>query len=217
MKKIIALAIVAVSMVSASFALNLSVGARGNAGMNLDAGRSTIEQMKEEGAKLSAETPYDLGFSVYGNAAILGGLGVQMEANFVTSNASFTDATKGETQKYETMLLDVPVMVWLNLDLANFVVGVGAGPNFSTRIQEMSEVKSLTKDSFKMGVAVGVDGKFFFNKNLALVASVRYVMDFVKTTVPIEIEGYDTGYSYPNVDFTRKSIYGGVGLEFKIL
>jgi len=216
MKKIIALAIVAVSMVSASFALNLSVGARGNAGMNLDVNNGTIDQITEASKEFSMDTPYDLGFSVYGNAAILGGLGVQLEANFVTSNASFKNVSDGKTSNYETMLLDVPVMVWLNLDLANFVVGVGAGPNFSTRIKEMSEIKDLKEDAFKMGVAVGVDGKFFFNKNLALVASVRYVMDFNKTEVPIEVEGYAVG-SYPSVEFTRKSIYGGVGLEFKIL
>ena len=39
-------------------------------------------------------------------------------------------------------------------------------------------------------------------------------MDFQKTSVPIEVEGYEVG-SYPSVEYTRKSLYGGLGLEWK--
>lgn len=217
MKKIIALAIVAFSMVTSSFALNLSIGARGNAGLNLDVNQDAIQQVTDEAKKITKDSAFDVGFGLYANAALLGGLGVQAEANFVTSNTSFNGAVNGEKIDYDTMLLDVPVMVWLNLDLANFVVGFGVGPNFSTRINEMSEIKGLSKDVFKMGAAAGVDAKIFLTGNLALVASVRYIMDFTKTEVPIKIQDYEVGGTYPQLDFTRKSLYGGIGLEYKIL
>ncbi|MCQ2589431.1 MAG: porin family protein [Treponema sp.] len=216
MKKIIAFAIVAFSMVASSFALNLSIGARGNAGLNLDVNQDAIQQVT--GLTVDKDTAFDVGFGLYANAALLGGLGVQAEANFVTSNTSFNGGNNGEKVDYETMLLDVPLMVWLNLDLANFVVGFGVGPNFSTRINEMSDLKALTKDVFKIGAAAGVDAKIFLTGNLALVASVRYIMDFTKTEVPIEFNGYTIeDATYPKIDFQRKSLYGGIGLEYKIL
>lgn len=214
MKKIIALAIVAISMVSASFALDLSIGVRGNAGINLAQNDDLATKVNES---LSKDTAYDMGFGVNANFALFGGLGVQAEANFITSNASFADATSGKKVEYETILMDVPVMLWLNLDLWRLTIGIGAGPNFSTTINEMSEVKSVSKDVFKIGLCTGVDGKFYITNHIGIVVSVRYIMDFEKTEVPIVIEGYNTGVEYPTIEFPRRSIYGGIGLEWKIL
>lgn len=212
MKKIIALAIVAVSMVSASFALDLSIGVRGNAGINIAANEDVATKVN---ASLNKDTAYDLGFGVNVNFALLGSLGLQGEANFVTSKASFNDATKNQTVEYETILLDMPVMLWLNLDLWRFVVGFGVGPNFSTTINQLSDIQGVKNNTFKVGIAAGLDGKFFITDHLGIVASVRYIMDFEKTSVPIVIEGYNTGVEYPSVEFPRRSIYGGIGIEWK--
>ena len=40
-------------------------------------------------------------------------------------------------------------------------------------------------------------------------------MDFQKNEVPIIVGEIDTGKSYPTVEYTRKSLYGGLGLEWK--
>lgn len=210
MKKIIALAIVAISMVSASFALDLSIGVRGIAGMNLDPSKS----VDQAGPEIKKDAVYDFGFGVNANFALLGSLGIQGEANFITSKGKFDDLSKNKTAEYDTILMDIPVMVWLNLDLWKFTLGFGAGPNFSTTLNEYSDIKATKKDAFKVGICAGVDGKFYFTNHLGLVASVRYVMDFQKTEVPIVVEGYAVG-SYPSVEYSRKSLYGGLGLEWK--
>ncbi len=207
MKKIIALAIVAISMVSASFALDFSIGARGIAGMNLDPAESV------NNAKVEKDAVYDFGFGVNANFALLGSLGLQGEANFITSKGKFDDLTNSKTVEYDTILMDVPVMLWLNLDLWKFTLGFGAGPNFSATLNEYSEIKAMS-DRFKVGICAGVDGKFYLTNHLGLVASIRYIMDFQKTSVPIEVQGQEVA-SYPSVEYTRKSLYGGLGLEWK--
>ena len=70
-------------------------------------------------------------------------------------------------------------------------------------------------DRFKVGICAGVDGKFYLTNHLGLVASIRYVMDFQKNEVPIIVGEIETGASYPTVEYTRKSLYGGLGLEWK--
>ena len=207
MKKIIALAIVAVSMVSASFALDFSIGARGIAGMNLDPAESV------NNAKVEKDAVYDFGFGVNANFALLGSLGLQGEANFITSKGKFDDLTNSKTVEYDTILMDMPVMLWLNLDLWKFTLGFGAGPNFSATLNEYSEIEAMS-DRFKVGICAGVDGKFYLTNHLGLVASIRYIMDFQKTSVPIEVQGVNVG-EYPSVEYTRKSLYGGLGLEWK--
>ena len=209
MKKIIALAIVAVSMVSASFALDFSIGARGIAGMNLD----PAESVNTASSNVKKDAIYDFGFGVNANFALLGSLGVQGEANFITSKGKFDDLTKSQTVEYDTILMDMPVMLWLNLDLWKFTLGFGAGPNFSATLNEYSEIKAMS-DRFKVGICAGVDGKFYLTNHLGLVASIRYIMDFQKTSVPIEVQGVNVG-EYPSVEYTRKSLYGGLGLEWK--
>ena len=207
MKKIIALAIVAVSMVSASFALDFSIGARGIAGMNLDPADSV------NNAKVEKDAVYDFGFGVNANFALLGSLGLQGEANFITSKGKFDDLNNSKTVEYDTILMDMPVMLWLNLDLWKFTLGFGAGPNFSATLNEYSEIEAMS-DRFKVGICAGVDGKFYLTNHLGLVASIRYIMDFQKTSVPIEVQGQEVA-SYPSVEYTRKSLYGGLGLEWK--
>lgn len=227
MKKLIALAVAAATMVSAAFALDLEAGGRFFLGTNL--GSSTLGENTDQGSlteackNLTLDSQLDYGFGAYVNFALFGGLGVQGEANLTKGTATVNGLATGTTASdYEIWTLDLPVMLWANFDLWRFTIGGGVGVNFSMDLQP-GDLKSLYNQSvanakdnaFRMGLAVGLDAKFYFTKHLGLVASGRYIMDFNKKEVPIEVNGVTTDYHYPTVEFTRRSLYGGLALEFK--
>lgn len=211
MKKIIAMALAAVLMVSAASALDLEFGGRAILGRNLDSGT-----FKENMAAAKQDKTYDFGFGLYGNFALFGGLGIQAEANYVKSSITFAKEGKEEVQ-YDMHTLDLSPMLWLNLDLWKFTIGFGAGPNFEIPLASLGDIKNAKKQDFTVGLIAGADFKFYFTEHLGLVLSGRFVTDWQKKDVPIEVNGYNTGSSYPSYEFTRKSLYGGLGLEFKII
>lgn len=211
MKKIIAMALAAVLMVSAASALDLEFGGRAILGRNLDSGT-----FKENMAAAKQDKTYDFGFGIYGNFALFGGLGIQAEANYVKSSITFAKEGKEEVQ-YDMHTLDLSPMLWLNLDLWKFTIGFGAGPNFEIPLASLGDIKNAKKQDFTVGLIAGADFKFYFTEHLGLVLSGRFVTDWQKKDVPIEVNGYNTGSSYPSYEFTRKSLYGGLGLEFKII
>lgn len=229
MKKLIALAVAAATMVSAAFALDLEAGGRFFLGTNL--GSSTLGEVSEDAdddvkealKNINLDSQLDYGFGAYVNFALFGGLGVQGEANLTKGTATINGLASGKTASdYEIWTLDLPVMLWANFDLWRFTIGGGVGVNFSMDLQP-GDLKSLYNQSlanakdnaFRMGLAVGLDAKFYFTKHLGLVASGRYIMDFNKKEVPLNVNGYDTGAKLPTVEFTRRSLYGGLALEFK--
>ncbi len=229
MKKLIALAVAAATMVSAAFALDLEAGGRFFLGTNL--GSSTLGEVSEDAddsvkealKKINLDSQLDYGFGAYVNFALFGGLGVQGEANLTKGTATINGLATGQTASdYEVWTLDLPVMLWANFDLWRFTIGGGVGVNFSMDLQPGSlkelyaESLANAKDNaFRMGLAVGLDAKFYFTKHLGLVASGRYIMDFNKKEVPLNVNGVDTGAKYPTLEFTRRSLYGGLALEFK--
>jgi len=180
MKKIIAAIVMTVCMVSATFALDFSIGARGNLGRNLS---TDMESSWSEIASTTMETPFEFGFGAYTNFALLGGLGVQAELNLTKSKIQFNDSTQDpgyQTADYDTWLLDVPVMVWLNLDVWRMTVGFGAGVNFAFDLQagSISDLYAQTKDAvkdniFKMGFVCGADFKFYVTNNIGIVLDAR--------------------------------------------
>lgn len=210
MKKIIAMAVTAVLLVSATFALNFEVGAKGILGRNLDSG-----SFAEEWNKAREDKTFDFGFGAYANLSILGGLGVQAEANYVKSSVTFANQGANNVE-YNMHILDLSPMLWLNLDLWKFQIGFGAGPNFEIPLASLGDVWSAKKEDFTVGLIAGADVKFYFTKHLGVVLSGRFVCDFNKRDVPIEVAGYNSGVNYPTFQFTRKSLYGGLGLEFKL-
>ena len=211
MKKIIAMAVAAVMMVSAASALDLEFGARAILGRNLDSGT-----FKENMAAAKQDKTYDFGFGVYGNFALFGGLGIQAEANYIKSSIKFAKEGREEVQ-YEMHTLDLSPMLWLNLDLWKFTLGFGVGPNFEIPLASLGDIKNAKKQDFTVGLIAGADFKFYFTDHLGLVLSGRYVTDWQTKDVPIEVNGYNSGATYPSYEFTRKSIYGGLGLEWKII
>ena len=223
MKKIIAAIVMTVCMVSATFALDFEVGARGNFGRNLS---TDMESTWTDIANTKMDTPFEFGFGAYANFALLGGLGVQAELNLTKSKIQFSNSTsvsspEYNTYDYDTWLLDVPVMAWLNLDLWKFTVGFGAGVNFAFDLQAGSisdlyaQTKDLVKDNvFKMGFVCGADFKFYITNHIGLVLDARWIIDFAKKTATYDI-GPGMGVDYPTIEFQRNSFYAGLGLEFK--
>ena len=216
MKKIIAMAVAAVCLVSATFALDLEFGARGILGRNLAEG-----SFEEETAAAKEDKTFDFGFGAYANFALFGGLGIQAEANYIKSSIDFKvkdpDTNKYDEVAYEIHTLDLAPMVWLNLDLWKLTIGFGAGPNFSIPVASLGDVKSATKEEFTMGIIAGADFKFYFTKHLGLVLSGRYITDWTKKDVVLEAYGQSVNTGIPEYQFNRKTFYGGLGLEFKLL
>ncbi|MBO5826396.1 MAG: outer membrane beta-barrel protein [Treponema sp.] len=222
MKKIITSIIIAMTMVVSSFALDFSIGAKGVLSTNLDP--ESKVSFTDAYTNLKTNPVFDGGFGVFANFALLGGLGVQAEANFITSNVNFA-LEDNKVVDYESLVMDVPVMLWLNLPIWKLSLGLGAGVNFSTELNRSVDgsagyVQQIKENQFKMGFVAGADFKIYFTKHLGLVMGGRYIIDFNKTTVPLVGDG-DTGIGAvdelerPSIEFTRKNLSGGVGLEFK--
>ncbi len=211
MKKIIAIAITAVLMLSAGFALDLEAGVHGILGRNLDSGsfEDNLNAAKED-------KTFDYGFGAYANFALFGGLGIQAEANYVTSSITF--AQEGaDSVKYNMHILDLSPMIWLNLDLWRFTIGFGAGPDFEIPLASLGDISNAKKQDFTVGLISGADVKYYFTDHLGLVLSGRFICDWKKKDVPIEVNGYQLGdATYPSYSFARRTLYGGLGLEFKL-
>ena len=214
MKKIIAMAVAAVFMVSATFALDLEVGARGILGYNLDPGSS----LKDAGITVKDADTFDFGFGAYGNFALFGGLGIQAEANYIKSSITFLKDNSGQADEkpYDLHTLDLSPMIWLNLDLWKFTIGLGAGPNFSIVVPDLKTATEKQKSDFTPGLICGADFKFYITDHLGLVLSGRYIMEWQQSNYVIEAYGQSVDTNVPVFDPCRKTLYGGLGLEFKL-
>ena len=125
MKKIIAMAVAAVCLVSATFALDFELGGRVILGRNLEEG-----SIKDNYAKAKEDQTFDLGAGAYAHLALLGSLGVQVEGNYIKSSVQFTknqpesDGTY-KTVGYDMHTLDLAPMLWATGDI--WKIGFGAG------------------------------------------------------------------------------------------
>jgi hypothetical protein len=113
-------------------------------------------------------------------------------------------------------------------------IGFGGGVDFSMDLNRnesyLSQIQNETQKQkaaaasdglAKMAFAwiVGVDTKFYLTDHLGIVASARYIMDIKKKEVPVTVgvgqAEINTGYTYPTVEYGRRFLYGGLGVEFK--
>ena len=168
MKKIIAMAVTAVLLLSATFALDFEVGARGILGRNLDSG-SFADNYKAA----KEDKTFDFGFGAYANFALFGGLGIQAEANYVNSSMTFVK-DGADTVKYSMHLLDLSPMVWLNLDLWRFTIGFGAGPNFEIPLASLGDIKDAKKQDFTLEQYDGESMTFLLKEDELTVKSYPY-------------------------------------------
>ena len=210
MKKLIAVMVAAVVCISSTFALGFGFGARGFLGTEL-----TSKSFSEVGDELKAfnfDKTFDYGFGVYADLSLLGGLGIQGEVNLTYGTVKLSDTS---TTSYEAWNIDVPLMLWLNQDIGKVAVGLGAGPNFAISIptsgykEAMSAAAQEFKDKqFNIGVAVGLDLKFYPTDHFGIVLGGRYITDFTTTNANNTVQ--------KDVEFTRKSLYANAGVEIKL-
>lgn len=230
MKKIIAIVVSALFMTASTFALGLSAGVKGNLGKTMS---NDWAEVVTEFGEMNINSELEAGFGGYVNVSLFGGLGVQAEVDVVKNTFKFqgeglkdaTDTTKYEAKDYEAWLVDIPLMLWGNVDLGPLRLGLGVGPNFSFNLDATDRAsfetvyekanKVYTEKLYTMGLALGLDGKFYISDNFGIVASTRYLGNFDKTTASYPIEN-GPEVEYPSVEFKRNSFYAGIGLEFKL-
>lgn len=221
MKKIIAMAVTAITMLSATFALNLELGGRGYLGTNFN-NESTSTEMANQVKQINLNSNLDYGFGAFANISVFGPLGVLGELDLTKGTTSINSALDNKTQSYEVWTLDVPLMAWANFG-NRFVLGLGAGVNFSFDLQSgsLTDLYNQTKKNasdnlFRTGFVAGTDVRIYLTEHFGLVASGRFIMDFDKKEVPVTVYGKDTGESYPTIEFSRRSLYGGIGCVVKL-
>ncbi len=225
MKKIIIVMAAVVAMACPMFAFNIEIGAKANLGDNIKDGKTVSETIQN----IDTSADFQFGGSVYANVSVLGGLGVMVEPTIFQSTVKFNGESFDEVYHYDSLTLDVPVMPWLNLNLFNFAsIGVGAGLNFSMDLtnnvdyltQVANAVQNFDMKNYAWSLVCGADAKIFINKHFGIVASARYIMDITSREVPIVVEAYgatvNTGASYPTIEYARRFLYGGIGVEFKL-
>jgi hypothetical protein len=219
MKKLISALVVLFCMISSTYAFSLAFGARGILGKDMDS-LSSLNVNNVFNSETSA------GFGAYVNLGLFGGLGVQGEVNVNMKNVMLIPYTNIPVQyDYASKLIDVPVMLWLQLSLWKFSVGVGLGPNFSFDLNPFFNVtngftvNNLTTNGYTYGAVGGADVKFYFTKHIGLVASARVIFDIGKgnnnSLYYIDSTG-NINFNYNIIAVTRKTIYGGLGIEFKL-
>lgn len=199
MKKLLGTLIVAVTLVSATFGLNLSIGGRGMIGSNVGNRNPNLDGIVSGGGG-------------YVNLGLIGGFGLQGEMNFVSSTIAVGENSATFTP---CEVIDFPVLAWYNASLANNVVfGGGIGLNFSS-YSDKSYVNQYDS-RFNVGLALGLNLKYFFTDSFGIVLGGNAVFDFMKTQKTTSSGGATT-IVWDTNDGSRKAIYGSIGLEFRVL
>ena len=211
-KKIIAVLMIVCLCVASTFAFGLGAGVKGNLGWNVGAGDSIVSSF----SSIDKNSAFDFGGGAYVYMSFLPFLGVQAEANLISSSVTFSSVETGDVQKYEQLLLDLTPMLWSVYDFWIFQLAFGVGPNFSIGLAQLGDITSASWDQFTVGLGCGADFKIFFGEHFGLVLGGRFICEWNQTNVAVTVADYDTGASYPEVSFYRRSFYGSVGVELKI-
>ncbi|MCI5605991.1 MAG: hypothetical protein SPE59_02395 [Treponema sp.] len=203
MKKLLAVAVMAVTMISSTFALNLSVGVKGLAGANV--GTNIVENAQ----KISSDTAFIYGAGAYIDFSIFGPAGFQIGANFSNNEVTTDDGS------FTNYLLDVPVMLWADFKIGPVGIGAGGGLNLSFVVDSISKdsvVSSVTSNVFNYGITAGANAKFYPKKFFAIVVGATYVLDISPTKItPASVVSGE-----PLLTFNRGILSGNLGVEFKL-
>lgn len=219
MKKILVLVLTAMCFAASAFALDFEVGVKGNFGNNVGDGQTAQDVVKN----LDTSSDFQFGGSAYVHVSLLG-LGVQIEPSIVKSTVNFSSSAFTETQTYDAMIFDLPVMLWGNINIWKLSVGAGAGVNISAEMKNNSSyfeqattaIEDAIANPLCLGLVAGLDAKFYITDHIGIVTSARYIMDLTKRDVTVVVDGYDTGITYPTLEYARRYLYGSVGVEFKL-
>lgn len=231
MKRLVTL-VVALAFAGAAFALDFSVGARGNFNMGLGTTfggdtKEMVDYLKDIGADVSYPLVVGGGFGVYGHIGFLDfgnnlTLGATLEFGMNFNNGKSFKVKDVDDSKvtYYAHSIDIPLMITLKVPVAETVkLDFGLGPNFSipfgAGIVSGDEKTTLKDNSDKVtynmniGLVFDADVGFKVGPGYVLV-DVRYLLDFTPTTAKSTVEGgiYKGEYLY------RRSLNLGVGYEF---
>ena len=176
-------------MTASTFAMDLSVGVKGNLGGDA----SGID-----GAAL--------GGGVYVNLDLINGFGVQIEGDITACKITNDDGLVVN----EAAIINLPVMAWYNYKFNRFAIGGGAGINAS-----MVSTNTVENSSdLKMTLAAGLNAKWFITDNFGLVLGGFGTLDALPSVISTKQEG-STKYNLQKSDFSRNSICGFIGAEYK--
>ena len=220
MKKILGVLVVALTMISSTFAFGLSIGGRGLLGGKLDLIQDSVDDVSGGNVSLEAIDKLSYGGGAYVYADLFGGLGVQAEASYVTN-------------KFGINYLDIPLMGMLTLNFFDVLsVGVGGGVNFSRIMGSdfKNELQAAAKDlgnisSWTHGLALAADVKIFFTKHIGLVIGARGIIEgnpnkMLDKMIEGSIKGAITGEKFNKLSVLqgkdRKEFYGTLGVEFRL-
>jgi hypothetical protein len=197
MKKIIALvavALVTVSMVCAQ--IGLTVGAKGNFGMNLGS------QVDEKTDGMKAAFAVNGGGSIYGryNMPFLPALGVQLEVGMTFGNA-IGEAKDNKNSRYNSYnSFDIPLLVTYDIPVSSIVITPMLGMNFSipfgaptAHSKTDGEKDSEKMDDYKVtgfipGLVAGVEVAIPAGPG-SITAGLSYVNDFTPVKGKAEFMG----------------------------
>lgn len=223
MKKIILAAILAVGMVSSTFALNLSLGVKGLLGANVGTSvEGAIADVTSIAGDPEARTNLLYGGGAYVDFSLLGPLGLQLGANIGQNKVTVTDDAGNEVSTYKELLLDIPLLIWADLKLGPIGLGLGIGPNLSFSLGTDYSIAGATEAVKELlpeisvnkavwGITAGANAKIYFNKHLGLVAGGSYTLDLQKKEINLA-----TIQAGPLIEFKRSVLYANLGLECKI-
>ncbi|MBP5444107.1 MAG: hypothetical protein J6Y60_12795 [Treponema sp.] len=243
MKKIFAaITVLALSSLTA-FALDITVGARGN--LNLGFGTYLVDDYKE-----AAQTLKDMasgggswdeggntggGFGIYANFGLLelggGSLGIQPEISMNFNNGYNymiqIGANKLERSFYKTVI-DIPVLVTFTYPIMDALsIGGGIGPYLSIPVMIDSQVKvtgsPTTKESdnytmktgLNIGLALDVNGAYKLGPG-SIVLDLRYMFDFNPTRITRIDKNTETTIEDDEKLFKRGILAIGLGYQIKL-
>ncbi len=239
MKKLVTL-VAALAFAGAAFALDFSVGARGNFNMALGTTfnkdmQESLNDSKDAGADISYPLVVGGGFGVWGHVDFLDfanlSLGATLEFGMSFNNGkSYKYEWAGENEKFKfyAHAIDIPFMVTLKVPVAETVkLDFGLGPNFSIPFGAATVIEyGGTSDTLKL--KDGYD-KVTYNLNIGLVfdanvgfklgpgyalVDVRYLLDFTPTTAKVTYSENGSSHTEKEKLLYRRSLCIGVGYEF---
>jgi len=223
MKKLIAVAAALVVSSAAVFALDITVGARGNFNMGVG---TTLEDAP---SSLDYDGNMGAGFGIYGNFGLLelggGSLGVQPEVNMNFNNGANYSAS-GVSMSFENITVDIPVLVTFTYPVMDALsIGGGIGPYLSIpfafdEVYEYGGTKMKWSESYDIkgsmnfGLAFDVNAAYKLGPG-SIVFDARYMMDLTPTKVQNKPKDYDIDWSDPEEVLTRRMLTLGVGYQIK--
>lgn len=235
MKKLIAMAAaLAVTSLSA-FAVDITVGARGNFNMgigtsqetyvrdNLDLFRDISPSTWEEGGNFGG------GFGVYANFGMLnigkGSFGIQPEFDMNFNNGYHFKIGEANTEgNFYNATIDIPILFTFTYPVMDALsIGGGLGPYFSipVGIDFFIDVEGSKTEVFSdayvssyinPGVAFDVNGAYKLGPG-SIVLDFRYMLDLTPTRLVAKAK--DTGNVTDEAAYTRRILVIGLGYQMK--